>query len=478
LEVFPPGYRNMSKIVFVQREIEDKLGPMLLTAQLKSLGFAAEIIINPLKNIRKIKQMGPDFIGINILSPSIDWALSTCRFLKKEIPDALIILGGPHPTFFPQVVEQPGVDIICIGEGEKPLSQMFKKYDGSLSSIKDIPNLWIKDGNSIIRNSVCSLLSGEELSELPFCDRTHYLRYSALRNNSYKRIWTSRGCPNDCSFCFNHAYKKIYKGLGKIIRQRSVDSVINEIKEIKKYNWKCLEFVDDQFLWSRDWIFDFCEKYAKEINLPFICGAIANQIKPDIVSELKRAGCKVISFGIESGVERLRKDIYNKPVSNDDIFKAADILHTHNMPFLTYNMVGFPTESMDDIYETIKINQEIRTTYPWCSILQPYPGTQIANYFKKQGYDDLLKKFSYTFFQESVIDDPVKRKIISNAQKLFAYFVKSSAKFDKFVRLVQKPILNMDKLYPLMFYWHYGKGIKKRYGLSWFVLFRYWLYSR
>lgn len=468
----------MPKIVFVQREIEDKLGPMTLTAYLKSLGLDAEIIINPLKNIRKIKQIKPDFIGISILSPSIDWALSTCRFLKKEIPDSLIILGGPHPTFFPQVVEQPEVDIICIGEGEKPLSQMLEKYNGTLSSIKDIPNLWIKDGDSIIRNPVCSLLSEKELSELPPCDRTHYLWYPALRNNPHKKIWTSRGCPFDCSFCFNHAYKEIYNGLGKPVRRRSVDSVINEIKEIKKYGWKCLEFVDDQFLMSKDWVFDFCEKYAKEINLPFTCNAIAKQIKPDVVSELKRVGCKAIYFGIESGVERIRKEIYNKPISNDDIFRAADTLHTCNMPFLTFNMVGLPNESMNDIYETVKINQEIRTTYPWCSILQPYPGTQIANYFKKERYDDLLKRFTYSCFQESIIDDPAKRKIISNAQKLFAYFVKSNTKFDKFVRLVQRPVLGMDKLYPLVFYWHYGKDIKKRCGFSWFALFRYWLYSR
>lgn len=468
----------MSKIVFVQKEVEDKLEPMLLTAYLKSLGFDAEIIINPFKNIRKIKQMKPDLIGISLLSPSVDWALSTCRFLKKEIPDSLTILGGPHPTFRPQVVEQPGVDIICIGEGEKPLSQMLKKYDGSLSSIKDIPNLWIKDGDSIIRNSVWPLLSEEELSELPSCDRTHYLQYSTLRNSAHKKIWASRGCPYSCTYCFNHAYKKIYKGLGKTVRQRSVDSVINEIKEIKKYGWKCLEFVDDQFLSSRDWILDFCEKYEKEINLPFACHTIAKQIKPEIVGELKRAGCTLIGFAIESGVERIRKDIYNKPVSNDDIFRAADALHTHNMPFLTFNMVGLPAESMNDIYETVKINQEIRTTYPWCSILQPYPGTQIAEYFKKQGFHDLSKKFTYSYFQESIIDDRAKQKIISNAQKLFAYFVKSNVKFDKFVRLVQKPTLNMDKLYPLMFYWHYGKDVRKRYGLSWFTLFRYWLYSR
>ena len=94
---------------------------MILSAYLKSNGFDSEIIVEPKKNIRKIKAKKPDFIGISLMSPSVDWTLATCKFLKVHLPDSLVILGGPHPTFFPQVIEEDGVDIICVGEGEKPL---------------------------------------------------------------------------------------------------------------------------------------------------------------------------------------------------------------------------------------------------------------------------------------------------------------------------------------------------------------------
>jgi radical SAM superfamily enzyme YgiQ (UPF0313 family) len=468
----------MAKIIFVQREIEDKLGPMLLTSFIKSKGLEAKIIIDPYKNINEFKKIKPDFIGISFCSPSVDWAIATSIFLKKNLPRSLIIVGGPHPTFFPQIIEQNSVDIVCIGEGEKPLYELLKKYNGNISSIENISNLWIKNSNSIIKNTVCPLLTEDELSLLPFSDRSHYDQYPILKNNPHKKIWTSRGCPFNCSYCFNATYKRIYKGQGKIVRQRSVDSVINELIELKNnYGWRCLEIIDDQFLYNKEWLFNFCERYAKEINLPFTCCSIAKQIKPELVYALKKAGCRTINFAIESGVERIRKEIYNKPVSDDDIYKAVDALHAHNMKFLTFNMIGYPDETLEDIYATIKINQKIKTTYPWCSILQPYPGTEISNRINK-GNNSL--KFTYSYFQSSIVQDPEKRKIFSNAQKLFTYCVKANIDYNKFTQLVKNPILMTDKLYPLIFYWYYGRDIMRRLDVDWRYLVylgRYWLYS-
>lgn len=467
----------MKRIVFVQRELEDKLGPMTLISYLKSKGFWAEIIINPVKYIQSILDINPDFIGISFLSPSVDWATKTCQFIKKRLPNTLIVAGGPHPTFFPNIIEQEGIDIVCIGEGEKPLLYLMQSYDGSLSSIQNTPNCWIKNAGKIQKNPQSFLISEEELSQLPHCDRTHYTKYPALKRNPHKKIWTSRGCPYNCSYCFNYKYKEIYKGLGKMVRRRSVDSVIDELKDLKQYGWKCLEVVDDQFLTSKDWLEEFCDKYQRFIKLPFTCNSTAVQIKHNVVSALKKAGCKAIYFAIESGVEKIRKEIYNKPVTNQDIYNAADALHSNEMPFLTFNMIGLPDESMEDIFKTIELNQTIKTTYPWCSIVQPYPGTRIAEYMKGKGID-LLPDFSYSYFTKTIINNYSKRKIISNAQKLFAFCVKFNIKYNFFTSLVEKPPLKLDILYPAMFYWYYGQDIRKRYGLGWISLFRYWLYSK
>ncbi len=466
----------MKKIIFVQREVEDKLGLMILTSYLKSNGFEARIIINPYKSLKMIKEINPDFIGISLLSPSVDWAISACRFLKKNVPKALTILGGPHPTFFPQVINQDGIDLICIGEGEKPLCHLMESYDGTVSSIENTPNFWIKKGGKIIKNPLLPLLTMEEMSRLPQCDRTYYDDYVALRKNPHKKIWTSRGCPYSCSYCFNHRYKQIYQGLGKMVRQRSVDSVIDELAALKKIGWQCLEIADDHFLISEDWIFEFCEKYAKTIYLPFTCCSTAKQIKPHVVAALKRAGCKAVYFAIESGVEKIRREIYNKPIKDADIFDAADALHYYDMPFLTFNMVGLPDETLEDIYETISINQKIKTTHPWCSILQPYPGTIIADMMDSK-VNGCHPEFAYSYFQMSTINDTRKKRLFSNAQKLFTHMVKSNTGMDKFVRLVENPPLRAELFYPMIFYWNYSTDLRKRYGMKWMSLFRYWRYS-
>ena len=466
----------MNKIVFVQREYEDKLGPMILSGLLKNAGYSSEVIINPYKSIEYIKAMEPEFIGLSVLSPSVDWALDACRFIKRNIPKTRTILGGPHPTFFPEIIGEKEVDIICRGEGEKPILQIMKSYNGSLSSIEKVPNLWIKKDKEIIKNPICDLLTERELSELPFCDRTHYKNYNKLQNNPHKTIWTSRGCPNNCSYCHNSSFKKLYKGHGKLVRQRSVDSVIKEIEQIKEYGWKCLEICDDQFIFSKNWILEFCKEYQKRVNMPFSCLSSAKQLTNDIVKALKDSGCDNISFAIESGVEEIRKQVYNKAVSDKDIYSAADALHNNDMPFQTFNMVGLPDESIDDIYQTIKMNQDIKTPYPWCSIVQPYPGTKIVEHFKKNGINP-PSEFSYTFFQTGVADSQNKLSIILNSQRLFAFIVKHNISYKRFNQLINRPPMKMDTLYPIMFYWYYGKSVRNRHRMNYMAMLQYWLYS-
>ena len=138
-------------------------------------------------------------------------------------------------------------------------------------------------------------------------------------------------------------------------------------------------------------------------------------------------------------------------------------------------MVGLPSETLEDIFQTVNINQKIKTPFPQCSIMQPYPGTKIANkIIPNEG--KLQQQFTYSFFQSSVLGDSKRRRQISNAQKLFTYFVKYNIGYDKFVRMVNSPSL-ISRFYPLYFYWHYGQGIRKRYGYSWLALFKFWLYS-
>ncbi len=467
----------MASIVFVQREMEDKLGPMALAGYVKAFGHQASILVYPLKNLKRLKELNPTLVGMSILSPSIDWAIATAQAIKRVLPKTPIVIGGPHPTFYPEVLQLDGLDIACIGEGEKPLLQLLSNFDGTMESVLHTPNCWVKSGTTITKNEMTNLLNEEELSLLPPCDRSHYANYNLLANNPHKKIWATRGCPLKCTFCFNSRYNAIYKGMGNTVRRRSVECIMDELKQLKVYGWRCLEIVDDQFLLNRQWLERFCQEYKRHIDLPFACNTTATQVKEDSIRALKEAGCRTICFGVESGSELIRRNVYSKPVTDADIYQAGEILHRHRMPFLTFNMVGLPEETMRDMYSTVEINQKLRTPYPWCSIVQPYPGTDLADYLTRQGVD-FRQQFSYSYFMTSPIGDAAQVRIYSNAQKLFAFLVRAKVSYERFCSLVKDVPLKLDALYSGVFYWNYGRQIRQRYDLNWRSLFRYWVYSK
>ena len=126
---------------------------------------------------------------------------------------------------------------------------------------------------------------------------------------------TSRGCPYDCTFCFNKKYRELYEGKGKGYRKRSVSSIIKEIKEAIHNNNKInsLVFYDDTFtIGSRDWFKEFSERYKQEVNLPFSINARADTINDEKIKWLKEAGCNSIRVGLESANPYLRNVVLKK----------------------------------------------------------------------------------------------------------------------------------------------------------------------
>jgi radical SAM superfamily enzyme YgiQ (UPF0313 family) len=156
--------------------------------------------------------------------------------------------------------------------------------------------------------------------------------------------------------------------------------VIEEINRVRKrYGLKTVFFADDIFILDKTWLKDFIKLYKKEISVAFACDGRADILDEETASLLKEGGCFCLRFGIESGNEILRNRILGKNITNDQIIKAASLLKKYKLKFLTYNMVGIPSETITNAYETVELNIKIKTDYPRCSILTPYPGTNIAS---------------------------------------------------------------------------------------------------
>jgi len=411
----------MVKVLFLQRDSYECFGVMYLSAYISQSGHEAEVLIEAEEGkqfFSKISKINPDIIAFSLMSGLHDWAIERAKEIKRRF-NIHIIAGGPHCAFFPEFVENEGVDAVCRGEGEDALLEYLSIFDKK-GDLTNIPGWWVKTSKAIIKNEVYPLRS--DLDTLPFPDRDIYRRrYPFLVSNTCCEVLVARGCPYSCSFCYNQKLKSIYAGKGQYVRRSSVNRVIEEIKNFRQRYGKGLKwvaFVDDLFIMDRQWLRDFLSIYKKEIQLPFGCGLRANLIDEELVSMLKEASCRATSFGVESGDSELRNRVLNKNVTDEQVIAAGELLDRYGIRFSAFNMFNIPGEDLARAQKTVDLNLRIRShNYPWSGLLQPYRGTQIFDLADELGMIPEGETGADLFHHASLI-----QKDTEKLKQLNAYF--------------------------------------------------------
>lgn len=415
----------MAKIAFFQEGIYENLGIMLLSAVLKKGGHDVILLIDSLEKdvIGRLRDYQPDIVAFSVISGSHLGVYKIIKKIKDAFPGILCVMVGAHPTFFPESINQEEVDIIFRGESEEAILELAETFPDK-EKIKNISNIWFKVGGQVFQNEPRPLIANLDL--LPFPDREIYYQYQVLRSSSRKTFLTTRGCPYNCSFCFNHQYRKLYSGRGQYIRTRSPQNVIDEILDVKKrYGLASVFIQDDTFILNKDWLIAFLAEYKKQVNLPFTCLVRADLTDELTVKRLKEAGCAGVQFGIESGDEVMRNRVLRKNLTDQQIINAAGLYKKYGIKFKTYNMLGLPGETIEEALKTVELNAKIKADLPWASILTPYPKTDIAEMMEAQGMipagygvDDLAS----SFFDKKA--KTKQEKNILNLQRLFFWGVK------------------------------------------------------
>ncbi len=411
----------MTRIAFVQDTFVEYFGIMYMASALKRHGHLVEMFIGTDINrqVRQLKDFQPNLVGFSCMTGTHRRALAIAAALKSAMK-TVTIFGGPHPTFFPEMIEEKGVDVVCVGEGEEAILELAAAVEEK-RNYRSIANLWVKEGAGIIRNEVRPLQ--KDLNTLAFPDRSVYYSKYSFMNTSRKTFIAGRGCPYQCTYCFNDSLRKLYQDKGQYVRLRSVRNLLEEIEETcKRFRARTVYLLDDTFILNKAWLYEFLDEYRRRINLSFMCLVRADLITGQVVEKLKAAGCCAVFFGIESGNEALRQVVLGKKVTNQQIAGAARLLKHYGIKFRTYNMMGIPGENLEMALETVKLNHSIKTDFPWCSILQPYPKTEIDEHARSLGMvkDGDIPQY---FFKYSVLEMPQIDEL-SNLQKLFFWAVK------------------------------------------------------
>ncbi len=399
----------------------EPLGIMYLSPLLKQAGHQVNICDASEKCIKNhLSECPPDIIAYSVTTGAHQLFLDINRKIKKE-HRVFSIFGGPHPTFFPQMIEEEGVDAICIGEGEEAFLELVTRL-ARRDDITTVRNIHLKHDGVIYRNDVRPLI--EDLDRVPFPDRELFYTYPLARASKMKTFIASRGCPYKCTYCFNHLYNTLYRGKGKIIRFRSPDNVVEEVASVKeRYPLEFVVFHDSSFLFSADWLREFCAKFKEKIGLPFNCNARADHITEENVARLKEGGCFSVVWAAEAGNDHIRNEILKRNLSKETMRQASRLLQKFGINYEIQNIIGIPGEGLRECVETLDFNIECRPGYASTSLLYPYPGTEIYDIAVQMG---LLAPrhthFDETFYVRSPLNLPDKKKI-ENLQKLFSITV-------------------------------------------------------
>jgi anaerobic magnesium-protoporphyrin IX monomethyl ester cyclase len=331
---------------------------------------------------KDIIDYSPDVVAITMMSVDFDYAVEAARIAKAVMPEVKTIVGGPHPSIMPEELTPiKDIDHIVIGEGEISFIKL----------VNDIENGRHREKTII----------GEkpDLDELPFADRELFgfkeTPIEKFLRSPFITIIAGRGCIYNCSFC-QPAERKIF---GNKVRRRSVDNVMKELNELRdKYDFQSLMFHDDCLTEDKAWVMEFCDKYRKNsFKKPFVCQSRADIIckNEDMVQLMKKTGLAMFLVGFESGNNRILKFL-RKGTTAETNYKAAKMCKKYGIRIWANYMLGIPTETKEEVADTVNMIRTIKPYRPSPSFFAPHPGTDLYDYCVKNGIFSMKSHEDYS----------------------------------------------------------------------------------
>ena len=384
--------------------LSNSINTRILSAYLKKNGYAVTCYFCPdsfnVTNLNALvellKEKNTSFTGVSLVTDDYIKAVQVTRAIKEHtnIP---VIWGGAHVNIKPDESLRHA-DMICMGEGEEALLELVHQMSKPCNIDLNIKNIWFNTKDGIIKNELRSI--EENLDRYPFPDFDFSSQYimnesgfdamSEKHLNSEYSIMTSRGCPYNCQYCYNSYRRKQYEGKGKYLRTRSINNVIEELVEAKKQfkDLKEINFWDDSFVARKmeDFVV-FKHEYKANIGLPFFALVEPMAFNALKIKVLRESGLTKLQVGIQSGSERVNKDIYNRPVSNNKILEVVNSINNMGIDVIYDLIFNNPYETHDDLAETLNLLSQFPKPFKVQGYnLIFYPGTEITENALRDGY--------------------------------------------------------------------------------------------
>jgi len=364
-----------------------QLGIAQLSAVLKQEGHHTGLLVldrkygkkNLVRLVRKMHYGKFDLVCFSSVYSEFAFIREVASYVRKQF-QAFTLLGGSHVTVSPHISYLDTFDALCIGEGEEALAELARGLEKG-GDISPIQNLWVKQAGKVIQNPNRPFI--QDLDALPLADRELF-QEQIFEPESRISVLLGRGCPYRCTYCCNHKIREVAGG--KYVRMRSVPGILEELESLAHGFPGIGEyFLEVETLGAHmKWLEELCEgleqfNRRREQKLSFSANlrVFDHMDHERIFSQLSRAGFDSVSIGLESGNERIRKEVLDRHYSNETIRHAVHTARKFGLKVGMFNLIGLPTESHEDYLDTLRLNQELQPDWHSTSIFFPYPGTRL-----------------------------------------------------------------------------------------------------
>ncbi|HAM55906.1 MAG: hypothetical protein A2X51_00330 [Candidatus Rokubacteria bacterium GWC2_70_24] len=491
------------KVLFVERDVEyiDPMNIQLLSALAKQRGHSTFLTILSADDLdADLRRIKPDLVAFSAKTGEHTTYFRANERVKQYSPKIFTIMGGPHPTFFPGLIETHDFDAVGVGECDEGWQELLDALEAG-RSIDAIPNIVTRANASKVlrattRASELVQLAGAAasvrpeydlevdptflrprrtvLDTLPFYDRELVYRKTHLARFPLRSFMSSRGCPYQCTYCFEPKFNVMYAGKGPIYNRYSVKRLCAELAELKeRWPTQFIKFYDDMFILDRKvdaWLEEFAEVYPREVGLPFFCLTRANVLTRENLAALTRAGLHSLTMSIEAGNEYVRNTIVKRHMRQQQIEDAYTLCWENGIVTFANTILGIPVRkeimaqqgktAIDYDIESLDINIRCRVTYADFPVLHPYPGCELTEYAVKHGFfDGDFDKLFFSYQAESPFTcftpkEALMQKNLSLLGPLCVMFPSARWLRNLTVNVLMK--LPLTKLY--FFPWYLAKG--------------------
>ena len=357
-----------------------------------------------------LESFNPDYLVANIATPTFKTDMEAVALAKKIKPSIItIVKGAPFLTYNTNVIyENPFIDYVIMGEPELTLKDI----------LEEVPN------NEILGICYSENMQGVKNEARPFNENLDCLPFPArhlVDNSIYKRpdngkvqavIKVSRGCPFHCFFCLATPVS------GTKVRTRSAENIIAEVKEcIEKYNIKNFLFWSDIFNFDREWTLNLCNKIIESgLKFTWSANTRANTMDEEMAKLMYKAGCRLVSIGVESGSQEVLDKI-GKKITLDDIRNTVRILKKNKIKIYNYFVIGLPWETEKTVKETINFAIELDSNFISFYTATPLPGTKFFAYAMMNNLVDGQMDFCSAYYVPTVRSHKLSKERIFELHK-------------------------------------------------------------